>query len=145
MSKLIVIDTNVLVGALIGSSGSSRQVLRHCLNGLYKPLMSNALFQEAEAVTSRSDILDRCPLNPAEIAELLNAYYSVCHWVSVYYLWRPNLKDEGDNFLVELAVAGNADWLVTKNIKDLKNAELQFPELRVLTPEMLLKHDVKRG
>ena len=29
-------------------------------------------------------------------------------WVRVYYLWRPNLPDEADNHLVELAVAGNA-------------------------------------
>ena len=101
--------------------------------------MSNALFQECEAVSRRPEILTRCPLTPAEITEFLQAYYSLCHWTPIYYLWRPNLKDEGDNFLVELAVAGNAACIVTKNTRDLKRSELQFPELRVLTPEELLR------
>jgi uncharacterized protein len=139
MIPIIVIDTSVLISALIGPDGLSRQILRNCLNGLYKPLISNALFQELEAVSSRPEILERCPLTQTEIAELLNAYYSTCHWVQIYYLWRPNLKDEGDNFLIELAVAGNAEFIVTKNIKDLKRSELQFPELRILTPEALLR------
>jgi len=38
--------------------------------------------------------------------------------------WRPNIKDEGDNFLIELAVAGNADYLMTNNIGDFKNTQL---------------------
>lgn len=135
----IVIDTNILVSALIGPDGLSRELLKHCFKGLYKPLISNALFQECEAVSRRPEILARCPLTPTEIAELLQAYYSVCHWTPIYYLWRPNLKDEGDNFLVELAIAGNAAFIVTKNSKDLKRSELQFPELRVLTPEELLR------
>ena len=56
----------------------------------------------------------------------------------MYFLWRPNLRDEGDNFLIELALAGNADFIITNNIKDLCGAELKFPELRIFTPEQLL-------
>ena len=48
-----------------------------------------------------------------------------------YFLWRPNLRDEGDNFLVELAVAGNSEIIVTNNVKDFEGAELAFGELRV--------------
>ena len=55
--------------------------------------------------------------------------------MQIHYLWRPNLKDEGDNFLIELAVAGNAESIITNNLKDLRNAELQFDGLRVLAPE----------
>ena len=52
---------------------------------------------------------------------------------------RPNLKDEGGNFLIELALAGNCDLIITNNTKDLLNAELRFPGLQILKPEQLLK------
>ncbi|MEE8059869.1 MAG: putative toxin-antitoxin system toxin component, PIN family [Pseudomonadales bacterium] len=139
MSNTVVIDTNVLVSALIGPKGPNREVIRGCLTGAYNPLISNALFQEYEDVTSRDNIVKLCPLSPNEARELLNALYSVCQWVPIYYLWRPNLPDEGDNFLVELAVAGNATCIVTNNVRDIKASELSFPDLHVLTPEELLR------
>ena len=57
----------------------------------------------------------------------------------IYYLWRPNIVDEGDNFLIELALAGNAAHIVTNNIGDLQNAELNFPGLTIVKPEKLLR------
>ena len=139
MIKTIVIDTSVIISALIGQKGSSRDILRKALHSEYKPLISNALFQEYEDVTSREQIRSICPLTSSEITELLNAFYSVCNWVPIYYLWRPNIIDESDNFLIELALAGNATHIVTNNIKDLKNTELKFPSLQILTPETLLR------
>ena len=84
-------------------------------------------------------MLDVCPLGSEEIRELLNAFYGICHWVPIYYLWRPNIVDEGDNFLIELALAGNATHIVTNNIGDLQNAELNFPGLSIVKPERLLR------
>lgn len=139
MSENIVIDTSVLVSALIGKQGPSREVLRQCLLGRYNPLISNTLFSEYEDVASRENILDLCPLSPKELRELLNALYSVCHWVPIYYLWRPNLKDEDDNFLIELAVAGNGKYIVTNNTKDLYSAELSFKDINIVTPEAFLR------
>jgi predicted nucleic acid-binding protein len=43
----------------------------------------------------------------------------------VYFGWRPNLPDEADNHLVELAVAGRASFVVTRNLRDLTRAELK--------------------
>ena len=57
----------------------------------------------------------------------------------MYYLWRPNVPDESDNHLVELAVAGGAEFIVTRNLRDLGRMELRFPRLRVLSPEDFLK------
>ena len=139
MAENIVIDTSVLVSALIGKEGPSREVLRQCLLGHYNPLISNALFAEYEDVASREKTLELCPLEPQEIRDLLNALYSVCHWVPIYYLWRPNLKDEDDNFLIELAVAGNGKYIVTNNTRDLQSAELSFKDLKIVTPEAFLR------
>lgn len=139
MCSSLVVDTSVLISALIGHQGPSREVLRKCLQGTYNPLISNSLFQEYEDVSRRAQIIRQCPLSQDEISDLLHAYYSICQWVPIYYLWRPNITDESDNFLIELAVAGNASVIVTNNIKDLRNAELKFPDLRILKPEQLLR------
>ncbi|TPW17202.1 MAG: hypothetical protein FD130_751 [Halothiobacillaceae bacterium] len=101
--------------------------------------ISNALFLEYEDVSQRKRVLNKCPLTSDEIRELLNAFYSVCSWIPIYYLWRPNLTDEGDNFLIELALAGNATHIITNNIADLINAELNFPHLNIVKPQQMLR------
>lgn len=139
MAEKVVIDTSIVISALIGKQGPAREVLRRCLLCEYRPLISNALFLEYEEVSNRKTIIRQCPLTEREIRELLNAFYSVCEWTPIYYLWRPNLQDEDDNFLIELAIAGNATSIITNNIKDLKGAELSFPNLKILPPEKLLR------
>jgi len=135
-----VLDTNVFVSALLGREGSaSRAVIRVCLEGRLQPVMGAALFHEYEDLLSRHDLLDRSPLVPEEREALLNAFLSVCRWTRVYYLWRPNLPDEADNHVLEIAVAGGAEVLVTHNTRDFTRAELRFPGLRVLRPEQLLQ------
>lgn len=103
--------------------------------------MGNTLFTEYEAVSLRAQIISKCPLTNDEISVLLQAFSSVSKWTFIYYSWRPNLKDESDNHLIELAVAGNARIIVTNNIKDFKDAELLFPNLKILKPEDALRID----
>ena len=141
MSKTIVVDTSIVTSALIGKRGPSREVLRKCLLEEYKPLISNALFQEIEDVISRERIIKACPLPKTDISDLAKAFYATCRWVPVYFLWRPNLSDEGDNFLIELAIAGNAEAIVTNNTKDLEGSELLFEGLKILKPEQLLREE----
>ena len=57
MSKIIVVDTCVIISALIGSQGASRELSRRCLIGDYTPLISNSLFSEYEGVSKRQIIL----------------------------------------------------------------------------------------
>jgi putative PIN family toxin of toxin-antitoxin system len=134
----IVVDTNVIVAAVRSGGGAARQVIRGCLTGAYEPLFGPALLAEYEHA-----LLD--PRLPASLAsdrdrkELLAAVVTVGRWVNVYYLWRPNLRDETDDHLVELAVAGGAAAIVTHNVRDLTSGELLFPSLRVLTPAAFLR------
>ena len=139
MVAKIVVDTNVFVSVLIGREGSAaRFVLRRCLQGNYQPLMSNALFAEYQDVMNRDEIKAKCPLTESEAEDLLADFMSVCQWIKIFYLWRPNLKDEADNHLIELAIAGNAQIIVTRNINDFKRSQLQFPQIRILKPEEIL-------
>jgi uncharacterized protein len=139
MKSRIVIDTSVLISALIGSTGASRELIRLCLQGEYQPLMGNNLFLEYESVILREEIITLCTLTKQEIFALLDAFMSVCQWIDIYYLWRPNLRDEADNHLIELAIAGNAQIIATKNIKDFLNSDLIFPNLSILKPEQIVR------
>lgn len=133
-----VIDTNVFVGACIGQ-GACRFVIAACLEERLTPLMGVALFAEYEDVMSRTDLFVRSRLDAAERDELLDIFMSVCRWTRIYYGWRPNLRDEGDNHLVELAIAGGAEYIITRNIRDVARMELLFPGLKVVCPEAILK------
>ena len=139
MPSRVVVDTNVITAALLSPAGSNRSVLRACLKGLAKPLVGEALFQEYEDLVHRSVLMTKSPLTLKEREALLDAFLSVCEWVRVYYLWRPNLPDEADNHLVELAIAGGADAIVTSNTRDPKRSELSFPHLQILTPAQFIK------
>jgi uncharacterized protein len=139
MAERIVLDTNVFVAALLSADGASRAILRLCLKRKCQPLAGEKLFNELEDVLGRADIFKECALSPRERGYLLDAFLSVCEWIPVFFLLRPNLRDEGDNHLIELAVAGGAAALVTQNVRDLRHSELRFPELRIETPKEFMK------
>jgi predicted nucleic acid-binding protein len=107
--------------------------------GRAEPVMGQSLFLEYQDVLSRDALFRTSPLSNKEREELLDAFLSVCQWVQVYYSWRPNLPDEGDNHLMELAIAGGVDALVTNNVSDFVRGELQFPEISIVTPVQFLK------
>lgn len=134
----IVVDTNVFLGACLGT-GASNAIVAACLKGRCVPLMGNALFNEYEDVFGRESLFEDCKLTKNERVELLDAFFAYCEWTRVYYLWRPNLPDEADNHLVELAMAGGADFIVTRNLRHLRKMELRFPQLRIASPETFLK------
>ncbi|MCB4762002.1 MAG: PIN domain-containing protein [Sulfurovum sp.] len=77
-------------------------------------------------------------MNTEEQDILLDAYLSTCSWNEIYYSWQPNLKDGDDNFLVELAVASGARYILTYNLKDFTDTELLF-DYTVTTPETFIK------
>jgi putative PIN family toxin of toxin-antitoxin system len=133
----VVIDTNVFVAGMRSGGGASRQVLRHALEGAYLPLFSNALWLEYE------DVLGR-PIWTKETSsddrrQVLAALAAAGRWIKIYYGWRPNLPDAGDDHLIELAIAGGAWAIVSHNVRDLRRAELPWPNLAILTPSECLE------
>ncbi|WP_031555669.1 putative toxin-antitoxin system toxin component, PIN family [Parvularcula oceani] len=135
----VVLDTNVFVSAILSADGAPRQVLRQALVGEVVPVFGNALFAEYEDVLGREAVFRASPIAPRERERLLDALLSVAVWVRVYYLWRPNLPDEADNHLIELAVAGSASTIIAGNTRDVAGGTLRFKGLSVLTPARFLK------
>ncbi len=135
----IVLDTNILIAALLRAGGTARAVLRACLSAQYDPVLGPALLAEYEDVLGRTDLFADSVLSRKERNEVFDGFLNRCRWVEVFYAWRPNLPDEADNHLIELAVAAQADAIVTRNLHDVSRGELKFPSLRVLTPEHCLE------
>lgn len=134
----IVVDTNVFVAACLGG-GAANAVIRACLEAKCQVLMGAALLAEYEDVLDRSTWTEKSPLSAQERNELFEIFLACCTWTRIYYGWRPNLPDEADNHLIELAVAGGAQFIVTRNLRDVGCGELRFPGLRVLDPVAFLE------
>ena len=120
-------------------------MLRRCLAGPARPLLGNALILEYEDALARAELFTAASISSNDRAELLDALLGVCEWVDVTFLWRPNLADESDNHLIELAIAGNAESITTGNTSDFAAGELVFESMRVVTPGALLREDVCHG
>lgn len=133
----LVIDTNVFVSALRSEGGAARQVLRGALTGRYRPVFGNALWLEYEDLLGR-DVWGSLT-TATERQQVLAALAKTGRWVTVYFGWRPNLPDEGDNHLIELAVAANAPVIVTHNVRDVARGELIWNALRVITPAQCME------
>ena len=135
---IAMIDTNVFVGACLGA-GASNEVVARCLRGEIVPLMGTALLAEYEDVLDREALFEQSRLDSTDRDELLDIILARCRWTRIYYGWRPNVPDERDNHLVELAVAGGAEVIVTRNLRHLERMDLRFPARKLMTPEDLLR------
>jgi len=139
----VVIDTNVIVAGLIGGKGPNREILRYCFKGKLQPYIGVALYNEYQDLLSRKNIQALCKQSSVTLAEFLDDFANICMPVDVWFLWRPNLNDEADNHVLELAVAANVSYIVTNNIKDFAQAELKLAGYEVITPPELLRLMIK--
>ncbi len=113
----IVMDTNVLVAALKSSRGASFRLLSLVEHGLFTLHVSTPLVSEYEAVLKRGIT----SLSAEEIDDVIDFLCSRAVLNKIFFLWRPVLKDQDDDFVLELAVKANAA-IVTWNVADFKQA-----------------------
>jgi predicted nucleic acid-binding protein len=141
-----VLDTAALVAAIRSDTGASRWLLRAALErrrGL-KILVSVPLLIEYEAVMTRAEHLKSARLSAADVGMLLDAVAAVAEPVRLAYLWRPTLPDVDDDMVLEAALNGQADGIVTFNLRDFGQAAEQFG-IAVLSPGDVVKRLEKRS
>ncbi len=134
-TPLIVLDTNVLVAGLCRRTDSpSFKILQNIQKAVVPLVLTKKLYHEYESVLTRKNILTLIGTSKTEIMSVLEALLVLAYQSEVYYMWRPNLQDEEDNFVLEAAVATSA-LVVIKNTTNFQKGELKFPDLVVLTPQ----------
>jgi predicted nucleic acid-binding protein len=97
------------------------------------------VFFEYQEVLTRDKSLQDFELTLNDVEKFLRFIAYIGKPFEIYFLLRPNLKDEKDNKLVELAVTSQSDYLITSNIRDFKDAELKFDQLKIITPAEFVK------
>jgi predicted nucleic acid-binding protein len=103
------------------------------LDSTFEVLSSVPLIIEYEAVLTRPEHLDASGLTARKMNEVLDALVKVSIPVHLWFLWRPRLKDPAAEMVLETAVNGEADWLVTFNARHLAAAAREFG-IRVMRP-----------
>ena len=114
------------MAALRSNGGASRQLLIGALDRAFEVLASVPLVLEYEAVLTRPEHLEASGLTAPQVNEVLDALVKVSIPVPLRFLWRPRLKDPADEMVLETAVNGAADWLVTFNLRHLADAAREF-------------------
>ena len=128
-----MLDTNVLVAAIRSDRGASRALLKDALERSYQLLASVPLMIEYEAVLSRDEHLVASGLSAQDVQTLLDAVAVVAEPVRLAFLWRPLLRDTQDDMVLETAVNGRADVLVSLNLRDFARARGMFT-FKIVSP-----------
>ena len=133
-----VLDTNILVAAIRSPHGASSALMKLTLTNKIKPLVSVPLFLEYESVLLRPEHLDASKLSQSQVLNFLDVLSGFVVPIEIFYLWRPQLKDIKDDMVLEVAVNGQADVIVTFNTKDFKTSIHKF-NLELMLPNQYLK------
>jgi len=136
--RACVLDTSVLVAALRSDTGASRQVLLAAQDRRFELLFSVPLMLEYEAVLRRPEHLKASGASEEDVAGILDGLALVCKPVTIAFRWRPALPDPNDDMVLETAVNGHADAIVTFNQRDFNPVAARFG-CQVMRPGELLR------
>lgn len=115
----VVLDTNVLVAALRSRRGASFRVVYEIGRGRFEFVLSVPLVLEYEQAL----INTRPPgVSPMDIQAFLDYLCSEARLQEIFYLWRPHLRDPKDDLVLEAAVAGTCEAIVTYNRRHFEGA-----------------------
>jgi putative PIN family toxin of toxin-antitoxin system len=134
----LVVDTDVLIAGIRSPGGASAALLVLLLERRATMLLSVSMAFEYEATSLRPEHLRAAAADEAEVRNLLNAIMDVVEPIEIHYLWRPALSDPNDDMILEAAVNGHADAIVTFNRKDYGDIPARFG-IAVLSPADALR------
>lgn len=133
-----VLDTDVVVAALRSPRGASAALLLQALGGHIQLLANVALVLEYEAVCTRAEHLAASGVAMDDARAFVDAVAALVEPVHSHFVWRPQLRDPGDEMVLEAAVNGRASAIVSFNHRDFGPAPARFG-LELLLPRDALK------
>ena len=132
-----MVDTNVVVAAFRSASGASNELLRQAASGTVKLLCSTALFLEYEAVLGRTEVRATTEHSLEDVESVMDGIAAIAEPVDVQFRTRPTLRDPNDEMVLEVASNGDADYIVTHNLRDFAPA-LELG-IAVVAPKEILR------
>ena len=126
-------DTDAVVAAMRSPTGASAAIVRAVRQRQATLLLSVPLAMEYEAVCRRPEHRLEAGLSERQVEIFLDAIIALAEPVLTHFLWRPQLRDPNDEMVLEAAVNGRAEALVTFNVRDYGTAASQFG-VEVLLP-----------
>lgn len=131
----IVLDTNVLLSGLRSNRGASYKLLTILNDERWQLNVSTTLILEYEEVLKK----ESAPLGLSleDIDTIISAICAIANRRTIFYLWRPAALDPDDDFLIDLAVESQADFIITYNKRDLRATE-DFG-IQLVTPKEFLQ------
>ena len=136
----VVIDTSVVVAALRSRNGPANEVLRRVAHRKLVPLATPPLFLEYEDVLKRPEQQLAHRLSIVEIDDFLAELSSLIEPVEIHFQWRPQLRDPSDEMVLEAAINGRANAIVTYNVSDFSGIDRWFP-IPILRPIEILRKE----
>ncbi len=133
----VVLETDVLIAGLRSPSGASAELLRLARRSRFTLLVSVPLFIEYEAQCTVADHMAEAGLVQKDVDDFLDALAAIAQPVAIHYSWRPQLRDPADEMVLETAVNGVAQILVTFNRRDFGTAPGRFGIEMLLPSEAL--------
>lgn len=131
----VILDTNVILAAMRSQTGASHRLLLGIGHPRWQSVITPALRYEYEDVARRPG--NAPGLSSWEITNILDLIYQESHRQLVWFSWRPLSPDPGDDTILEAAIAGGCDFVVSFNERHLRAAK-EFG-IGVLKPADLLK------
>jgi predicted nucleic acid-binding protein len=118
--------------------GASNQLLQLAYARAFQMLATPALFLEYEEVLGRDEQRAVHGMSPELTAAFLIGIAAILEPVKVYYRWRPQMQDVDDEMVLDAAINGRADVIVTHNLRDFLPVALRF-NLRVVSPALFIE------
>lgn len=117
---LVLLDTNVLVAGLRSKRGAAFRLFSLIGKGDFEICLSVPIVLEYEEVLLGQ--LEQLHLAGSDVQDLSDYLCSVGKHQEIYFLWRPYLRDTKDDLLLEAAVTGNCEAIITYNRRDFAGA-----------------------
>ncbi len=132
----LVLDTNVLVSALLNPRGTSSRLLLAWRRDEYELVTSGPLLAELAGVLARPYIRRNLQEAGIDASQLLTDLHTLATVVDPAETEAAVAADETDNRVLEAAVAGEADWIVSggAHLLDLR----KYREIPIVTPARML-------
>lgn len=134
----LVLDTNVVVTAMRSPLGASAALLKLARRGQVVLLANVALALEYEAICLMPAHMKAAELTAWETSQFIDAVIGMIKPVETHFMWRPQLRDPADEFVLDAAVNGRAEAIITFNGRDFGRAPAAFG-ISVSTPSGIME------